>query len=295
MVCEMRTRAPAMAAERLAVERNSRLPAVRWIAAVRFLCHSRYMALPGPIRKRELAAPLGAALARLADTLFPARCLGCGVEVDVQGRLCARCWRDVTFIDGPMCACCGYPFEVDLGPDTLCAGCMAAPPSFDTARAAFRYDDGSRRLILSFKHGDRLEASPPLARWLMRAASPHLGQADMIIPVPLHRWRLFRRRFNQAAELARALATLTGVAYAGDVLERVRATPTQGGLSRAERSRNVKGAFRVAPCRARDLKDRTVLLVDDVITTGATVDACARALKRGGAAAVHVVTVARVA
>ncbi len=252
------------------------------------------MTFPQPLRKPELPASLGAALHTVTEALFPPRCMGCGGEVDVQGRLCAGCWRDVTFIDAPVCASCGYPFEVDLGPDTLCAGCLATPPHYETARAAFRYDDGSRRLILAFKHGDRLDAAAPLAHWLLRAAEPALDAVDMVVPVPLHRWRLFRRRFNQAAELARALARLAGAAYAGDLLIRTRATPSQGGLSRSERSRNVRGAFQVKPDARSRLQGRSVLLVDDVMTTGATVDACARTLKRAGAAAVHVITLARV-
>ncbi|RMF09884.1 MAG: ComF family protein [Alphaproteobacteria bacterium] len=252
------------------------------------------MARPRLLRKSEPTRRLVAWSARLTDALFPARCVGCGVDVDAQGRLCARCWRDVNFIDGPSCACCGYPFDVNLGVDVLCARCLASPPAFATARAAFRYDDGSRRLVLSYKHGDRLEATAALASWLMRAARPVLGEVDLVAPVPLHRWRLLKRRFNQAAELARALARQADLAYAGDLLVRIRATRTQGGLSRTGRQRNVQGAFQVSGCWSVGVRGRSVLLVDDVMTTGATVDSCARALLRAGAGAVHVVTLARV-
>lgn len=248
--------------------------------------------------KREIGTARGVVLAAgaraLTDLLFPARCFGCGTEVDVQGRLCGACWGQVTFIDGPVCTSCGLPFEVDMGEDMLCAGCLARPPAFNSARAACRYDDGSRRFILSFKHGDRLEAARPLAAWLARAAGPVMADVDVIAPVPLHRWRLWRRRFNQAAELSRALSRLSGAPYASDLLERIRATPSQGGLNRAGRDRNVRGAFRVPLRHCAALEGCTVLLVDDVQTTGATVDACARALKHAGAGAVHVVTLARV-
>ncbi|MEX1146953.1 MAG: double zinc ribbon domain-containing protein, partial [Sphingomonadales bacterium] len=140
----------------------------------------------------------------MLDTLFPPRCLGCGDEVDSHGSLCAPCWGQVSFIDGPLCGRCGLPFEVDMGAGTLCAGCMARPPAYDTARAVCRYDDGSRRLILSLKHGDRLEGVRPLAHWMVRAAASLIGQVDVVAPVPLHRRRLLARRYNQAAELARA-------------------------------------------------------------------------------------------
>jgi ComF family protein len=250
----------------------------------------------GPISlaRDTLTLGFGGLFGGLADLLFPARCLGCGTEVDMQGRLCGPCWGDVTFIDGPVCACCGSPFEVDLGPETLCAGCLADPPQFDAARAMCRYDDGSRRFILGLKHGDRVDAARPLALWLTRAAAPFLDDVDVIAPVPLHRWRLLRRRFNQAAELARALRLETGRPVAADLLHRVRATQSQGGLNRSGRARNVKGAFRVNPRHVQDIRGCTVLLVDDVLTTGATVNACAKALKQAGAAAVHVVTLARV-
>jgi len=246
------------------------------------------------LARDTLTLGLGGLLGGLTDLLFPARCLGCGTEVDMQGRLCGPCWGDVTFIDGPVCACCGSPFEVDLGPETLCAGCLAEVPPFDTARAMCRYDDGSRRFILGLKHGDRVDAARPLARWLTRAAAPFLDEVDVIAPVPLHRWRLLRRRFNQAAELARALKAETGLPVMADLLHRVRATQSQGGLNRAGRARNVKGAFRVNARHVPDMQGCTVLLVDDVLTTGATVHACAKALKQAGAAAVHVVTLARV-
>ena len=190
---------------------------------------------------------------------------------------------------------CGLPFEIDPGADTLCAACFAKPRDFDCARAIFAYDDASKPLILAFKHGDRLEHAPAFARWLERAGRDLLADAELIVPVPLHRWRLWKRRYNQAAVLAARLARLTGLPHAPLLLERRRATPSQGVAGSAKaRRRNVLGAFRVRPEEQPRLRNRNVLVVDDVFTTGATVEACARALKRAGAARVHVVSLARV-
>lgn len=228
------------------------------------------------------------------DALLPPQCLGCRSAVDAPGQLCATCWNGVSFIAPPHCACCGVPFDLDPGPGALCAACIAEPPDFARARAVFRYDDASKGLVLRFKHGDRTDAAPAFGRWLARAAGPLLDQADLIAPVPLHRWRLLKRRYNQAALLALELGRLSGRPVLPDLVVRRRATPSQGHLTRAERTRNVRGAFAVRPRHAAALAGRRVLLVDDVFTTGATVAAVARALRRGGAATVDVVTLARV-
>lgn len=194
----------------------------------------------------------------------------------------------------PHCACCGLPFEYDLGPDALCGACTRARPAFDRARSVMRYNDASKRLILGFKHGDRTEGAPAFGAWLARAGANLIAEADLIAPVPLHRWRLLGRRYNQAALLAHALGQETDLPVVSDLLLRRRFTPSQGRLSVSARQRNVTGAFAVKPARAARLTDRRVLLVDDVLTTGATVSACARALRRGGAAAVEVLVLARV-
>ncbi len=228
------------------------------------------------------------------DAVLPPRCLGCGVVVDAPGALCAGCWRELNFIAVPHCACCGLPFDYDAGDGALCGACSRAPPVFARARAALTYDDASRRLIIAFKHGDETHAARPFGRWVAAAAGPLLRDADLVAPVPLHRRRLFRRRYNQAALLAQAVAEAGGVAAVLDLLVRRRPTPSQGGRSRAGRLANVRGAFAVAPRHARRLDGRRVLLVDDVMTTGATADACAKALVRAGAAAVDVLTLARV-
>ncbi|MFQ5468038.1 MAG: ComF family protein, partial [Kiloniellaceae bacterium] len=204
------------------------------------------------------------------------------------------CWREVQFLAPPHCAVCGLPFAYDPGPDTLCGGCMAAPPPFARARAVMRYDHASRRLVLGFKYRDRTEGAPAYGAWLARAGAEFTPAADLIAPVPLHWARLFMRRYNQAALLAHALGRETGIPVAADLLVRRRYTRPQARLSASARRRNVAGAFALKGARAEAVAGRRVLLVDDVYTTGATVSACARALRRGGAAAVDVLVLARV-
>lgn len=233
------------------------------------------------------------------DALLPPRCLVCGATVADAGALCAECWSRLTVLGPPWCAACGYPFEYELGEgaagaEVLCGTCLKERPPFDRARAALRYDEASKGLILGFKHGDRTDAAPALGRWLARAGAELLAEADLVAPVPLHRWRLFRRRYNQAALLARELARAAAKPYCPDLLERRRATPSQGHLSAAERRRNVAGAFAVPARHRAELAGRCVLLVDDVLTTGATAGACARALLAAGAEAVDLLTLARV-
>ncbi|CAO3417556.1 ComF family protein [Azospirillum endophyticum] len=240
-------------------------------------------------------AAAGAA-ALLLDALLPPRCLCCGEAVDRQGGLCAACWTKLTFIAPPLCACCGVPFEYEAQQGVLCGACIAAPPRFTRARAVLVYDDGSRPLVLGFKHGDRIHAAKSYGVWLARAGKDLLEDADRLLPVPLHRARLFHRRYNQAALLAQALSRHSGIPTTPDLLQRRRATPTQGGLDRQGRHRNVKGAFRLRPgqAAAEQVAGQRLVLVDDVMTTGATLAECARVLLRAGAARVDVLTLARV-
>ncbi len=228
------------------------------------------------------------------DIVLPPRCLACRGAVDAQGQLCAGYWRQLTFLDGPMCAVCGFPFAYDQGPGALCGGCAREPPEFAAARAALRYDEASRGLILALKHGDRTDLAPSLGRWLARAGAELLPGADVVVPVPLHRRRLFARRYNQAALVAQALGRTSGLEFVPDLLQRKRPTPPQGGLSRSARFRNLEGAIVLPAGRRAQALGRTVVLVDDVMTTGATVRTCARVLLRGGAGEVRVLTVARV-
>ncbi len=211
-----------------------------------------------------------------------------------DGGLCVDCWRTAAFIAPPLCVVCGFPFELDFGEPVACAACEARHPAYERARAVLAYDDASRSMLLDYKHGDRTDHAPALAAWMARSGADLLADADLIAPVPLHRRRLWGRRYNQAALLARELARTSGRAFAPDLLLRRRDTPSQGRLSPAGRRRNVRGAFAVRPGREAALKGARVLLVDDVMTTGATVEACARVLARGGAAGVDVLTLARV-
>ena len=228
----------------------------------------------------------------LLNLLFPPLCLGCRGTVGQAG-FCAACWSALTFLDGPGCACCGLPFAVALEGEAFCAGCLAKPPAFDKARAILAYDDNSRGAILALKHADRLDLVPGFSRWLSRTGRSLLEDCDLIVPVPLHRFRLWRRRYNQSAELARRLAGDWKRGYDPFALIRTRVTASQGAMTGAKaRRRNVLGAFKV-PDPAK-VHGKRVLLLDDVLTTGATVEACARALKRAGAEQVHVLVLARV-
>lgn len=228
----------------------------------------------------------------LVDLVLPARCPGCRVIVDGDGRFCVDCWQALQFITAPVCAACGTPFAHDMGADARCGGCLATPPRFDSARAALVYGGPARAVVLALKHGDRQHLAQVMAPHMARAAGPMLVPGALLVPVPLHRWRLWRRGFNQAAMLAQALAGLSGLAVDATVLVRIRATQSSQGLNRTARAANVRGAFRVVD-RGR-IKGRDIVLVDDVLTTGATAEACAHRLRRAGARSVHVLTFARV-
>lgn len=223
--------------------------------------------------------------------MFPPQTLDGGPR-PLAGGFSGEAWSRIRFLDGPVCDGCGLPFDYD--PGVRCTACLAKPRAFDAARAACLYDELSRDPILKLKHADRLDLAPLLARWLSRAAAPLIEEADAIAPVPLHPLRLARRRYNQAAEIARPLAAMTGTPYLPDALVRRRATETQGGKSGSGRRRNVAGAFEVPKRRAAEVEGLRILLVDDVLTTGATAEGCARALKAAGAVRVDLAVVARV-
>ena len=232
---------------------------------------------------------------KILDLLFPPLCIACREPVGEAGGFCAACWTVLTFLDGPGCACCGTPSRLRWESESLCAACLARPPAFARARAILAYDDNSRSPILALKHADRLDLVPGFARWLERAGRKLLAETDLIVPVPLHRFRLWTRRYNQAAELARALSRRSGRPADPLALRRTRPTPSQGAMVSARaRRRNVVGAFQVPETRRAQVKGRNILLVDDVLTTGATAEAAARALKRAGAARVEVLALARV-
>lgn len=247
------------------------------------------MSLQDGLSKRVWKPGLIAAGRRALDLILPPTALDGGAALSPG--LTAEAWSRIAFIDDPVCDGCGSPFEYAPGFGERCVGCTAKPRAFSRARAACLYDDGSRELILQLKHADRTDLSGLFARWLSRSARELIEQADAVVPVPLHRLRLLRRRYNQAAEIARPLARMAGLDYLPDALVRRRATASQGGRSAGGRRRNVQGAF---VAESRKVEGRRILLIDDVFTTGATAEACARALKKAGAADVAVAVIAKV-
>jgi ComF family protein len=250
-----------------------------------------------PQPRRPYFTPILIAKARIgwrraSDFLFPPTCPGCGRVMAEHGALCQACWQEVSFIERPYCEVLGTPFSHDLGTGFLSAQAIAEPPVFDRLRAVCSFDGIARKLVHGLKYRDRTELAPMMARWMARAGKEVIEDCDVIVPVPLHRWRLFSRRFNQAADLARALEGETGKPMLANALRRKRRTAQQVGLAKAARETNMKGAFEVTTIGKSDLLGKRVLLIDDVYTTGATVSAATRALKRAGAAKVDVLTFA---
>jgi ComF family protein len=228
------------------------------------------------------------------DLALPRLCAVCRQPVEGQG-LCPTCWSKLSFISRPYCERLGVPFVYDPGPGILSMEAIANPPAYHRGRAAVRFDEISRALVHSLKYGDRLDLAPMMGRWLGHAGRELLAEADGLVPVPLHWRRRWARRFNQSAMLAAAVSAESGVPIAAGALKRVKATAQQVGLSRSERAANVQGAFRVPPEGRAAVAGRRLVLVDDVLTSGATVEGCARALLRAGAANVDVLVFARVA
>jgi ComF family protein len=227
------------------------------------------------------------------DIALPTLCVACREPVDGEG-VCAECWAKLSFIEPPYCPRLGIPFVYDPGPELLSMEAIANPPAYQRARAAVRYDDVARTLVHALKYHDRTDLAPTMGRWMARAGRELLAEADVLVPVPLHWQRGWSRRYNQAGALAQAIGRQSGVKVAAEALRRVRATAQQIGLSRAQRASNVQGAFKVAADRMADIQGRRVVLIDDVLTSGATSDTCARALLRAKAAQVDVLVFARV-
>jgi len=250
------------------------------------------------IKIKKLASALGAISRNqtkmILDRLIPPYCPISGDVVSAPGQLSARGWASIQFIEAPYCTVCSLPFTVDHGEEIRCGFCLTDYHNFGTARCAVVYDDVSRPLIVSFKHGDRTELVPLLSGWLARVASDVIASKSILIPVPLHRQRLIARRFNQAALLASAAGKLTKTKVLLEAVERHRPTLPQKDLSTAGRQRNVSGAFRVASQYRSRIKGAHIVLVDDVMTTGATLSACARPILAAGAARVDALVLARV-
>lgn len=231
----------------------------------------------------------------LAHILYPPVCMGCRTAVGSDGALCPHCWAQAPFLERPVCDVLGLPFPYDPGEGAVSPLAIAKPPVFDRARAAMLHEGVGARLVAQLKYSDRTDLAIAMALWMERAGTELIAEADALVPVPLHRNRLVRRRFNQAAELARHLSHRTRIPYRPLALERVKATASQVGLGAKARARNVRGAFAVAERRRHEVEGRRILLVDDVFTTGSTVSSAARALKRAGALRVDVLTFSRVA
>jgi ComF family protein len=254
-------------------------------------CRSFAAPFRGAIKlgRQALAYAARAAL----DIALPTLCVACREPVAGEG-VCAACWAKLSFIAEPCCPRLGIPFAYDPGPGLLSMQAIADPPTYQRARAAVRYDDVARTLVHALKYHDRTDLAPSMGRWMARAGRELLNEADLLVPVPLHWRRGWSRRFNQAGALAGAISMQSGVPVARDALRRIRPTEHQVGLSRTERASNVQGAFQVPKARRAEIHGRRVILVDDVLTSGATTDACARALLRARATQVDVLVFARV-
>jgi ComF family protein len=233
------------------------------------------------------------ALRHAVDFALPPRCPGCGAIVPDPHGFCLDCWRKLSFLGDPCCVRCGLPFEYGGGEGAECGRCIAEPPPFDRMRAAVAYGETARKVALKLKYGGRPGVAVTLARFMARHLAA-TGPDALLVPVPLHRWRIWRRGYNQSALIASALGAHAGVETELDLLRRVKATPLLRGLGRRERALAVRGAFTVREEDKDRVKGRTIVLIDDVFTSGATAGACARALKRAGAARVEVVCWARV-
>lgn len=231
-------------------------------------------------------------LGQFVDAIYPPRCLTCLEPTQKGASLCASCWSDTVFISGTVCHVCGTPLIGEAESEIKCDNCIVHPPVWDSGRAAVLYEGNGRKVVLALKHGDRLDMARPLAEWMVRSGADLLQSVDVVTPVPLHWRRLFKRRYNQSAELARHIAEISDVSYVPDLLVRKKATPLQDGLNRQQRYENQRGVFSINP---RHSIPKRVLIVDDVLTTGATISACAEVLRGADAEQINALVLARVA
>jgi len=233
-------------------------------------------------------------LTYILNLILPPQCLSCKSAIDQNGNICARCWRALNFISEPLCDACGYPFAYEAPGIKFCGPCSRKAPPYDKARAALRYDDASRDLVTGLKFSDKTHQAGGFAKMMASIGGQLLKETDYIAPVPLHKFRLLKRRYNQAALLAKGIADISGKPIIYDALLRKINTPPQSSLNRKERQKNVKSAFILNEKHRAKIKGKTILLIDDVMTTGATINSSALVLKRAGAWRVNVLTLARV-
>lgn len=211
-----------------------------------------------------------------------------------SGGICAQCWQKLNFIQSPFCESCGYPHEFDMGQGAQCAACMANAPEYHGHRSVLHFDDASKRLVHDLKYYDKPLMLESFARWMLQLEPQWLDLPNLLlVPVPIHRWRLLKRKYNQSALLAKKLASMKPLEVGYDALLRVKNRPPQASLPRQQRLKNLSGAFKVHPRWAETIKGRPIMLIDDVMTTGATVNACAKALKKAGSGRVYCLTLAR--
>ena len=216
---------------------------------------------------------------KILNVILPASCISCHkVILDDKTGVCAECWKELDFITKPMCDNCGFPFDFSMEEGTLCAECLTEESKFSKMRCVFKYNDKSKKMILALKYGDRTDTVGVLSDFMIKAGADFIDDIDIVMPVPLHRCRLFRRKYNQSALLAKAISNKTGAEFAADGLVRVKHTKPQGHFTRSVRKNNLKGAFKHN--EKHSFKGKRVLLVDDVITTGATVNNCVKVLKK---------------
>lgn len=241
-----------------------------------------------------LPRPVARLLRPVIDYALPPRCPGCGVIVEDDLRFCLPCWTGMEFLGEPCCDRCGVPFAYDMGAGGLCAQCMVAPSGIDHARAVLAYGELARTVALKLKYGRRIGLARLIAQQMARHVPAEDRDRMLIVPVPLHRWRLWWRGFNQSALIADHLARITGIAVDKDVLMRTKRTPPLRNLSPKARQRAVRGAFALAPGLAKPVSGRIIILIDDVHTSGATAEACAATLRKGGANCIRLLCWARV-
>lgn len=246
---------------------------------------------------KKIITTIRQAVHMVLDVLLPPKCLKCSTRLADAHNICPNCWKNLHFISDPKCNGCGFPFGSELGVDysilgeTYCAACQTSPHTFDMAASALRYDDESRSMVIGFKHQDRTEYTQYFSKIIRQAGRDFWNDADILVPVPLHKRRLLSRRYNQSALLSECLSRQLGIPHIPEALERTKNTPPQQG-NLNKRSKNVRGAFKAK--KYVDLEGKNIVLIDDVYTTGSTADSCAKALKAAGANKVYLLTVFRV-